>query len=165
MSMNHGHYLGLALEQAEFCVGEGALPVGAVIVAADGALISAGRNAVIPRRDLTAHAEIEAIRNAGNLLALDSSRGSVALYTSAEPCLMCLGAIVAVPSITSLVWATASIYASAYTALVSAGFMQNRMAELAVIGEPSEAHRKRSRALLKQFYLHHSDFERAKLLG
>ncbi|NRD77779.1 nucleoside deaminase [Bacillus sp. BRMEA1] len=66
-------------------------PFGAVIVR-NGHLISIGRNQVTVRNDPTAHAEIEAIRAACkylNTFQLEDCE----IYTSGEPCPMCLGAI------------------------------------------------------------------------
>lgn len=66
-------------------------PFGAVIVRA-GEIIATGTNQVTGSNDPTAHAEVVAIRNAGTKLAtFDLS--DCELYTSCEPCPMCLGAI------------------------------------------------------------------------
>jgi len=66
-------------------------PFGAVIVA-DGELVGRGCNQVTPLLDPTAHAEIVAIRDACRALQRFDLRGCV-LYTSCEPCPMCLSAI------------------------------------------------------------------------
>lgn len=66
-------------------------PFGAVIVK-EGKIIARGCNRVVPGNDPTAHAEINAIRNACHKLGSWQLRGCV-LYTSCEPCPMCLGAI------------------------------------------------------------------------
>jgi len=66
-------------------------PFGAVIVR-DGAVIAEGWNAVTTANDPTAHAEIMAIRGACTALGSFSLEGSD-IYTSCEPCPMCLGAI------------------------------------------------------------------------
>ena len=66
-------------------------PFGAVIVQ-DGVIIATGANCVTSHNDPTAHAEVVAIRNACEKLAsfqLDDCE----IYTSCEPCPMCLGAI------------------------------------------------------------------------
>ena len=77
--------LALAAEQ------EGNLPVGAVIVL-DSQIIAEGRNAIwMPRFDATRHAEVEAMRAVPSDLWPRAERMS--LYTTLEPCLMCLGAI------------------------------------------------------------------------
>ena len=66
-------------------------PFGAVI-AKDGIVIAKSANRVIPENDPTAHAEISAIRLACRALGTYSLAGCV-IYTSCEPCPMCLGAI------------------------------------------------------------------------
>jgi tRNA(Arg) A34 adenosine deaminase TadA len=66
-------------------------PFGAVIVA-DGELVGRGCNQVTPLLDPTAHAEITAIREACGALQRFDLRGCV-LYSSCEPCPMCLAAI------------------------------------------------------------------------
>lgn len=81
-----------AIAQSAFCVqsGQGA-PFGTVIVK-DGQIIARGHNQVMPANDPTAHAEVVAIREACqslNTFLLDGCD----LYTSCEPCPMCLGAI------------------------------------------------------------------------
>ena len=67
-------------------------PFGAVIVRGD-EIISHAHNTVIKSKDPTAHAEVNAIRMAAKKLDTHDLSGCV-LYTSAEPCPMCLSAIV-----------------------------------------------------------------------
>ena len=66
-------------------------PFGAVVVK-DGEIIAEGNNRVTSTNDPTAHAEVVAIRNACQKLNSFQLDGCV-LYTSCEPCPMCLGAI------------------------------------------------------------------------
>ena len=68
------------------------IPVGAVIVK-DGEIISSAHNTVIESRDATAHAEVNAIRKACQILNTHDLSGCI-LYTSCEPCPMCLSAII-----------------------------------------------------------------------
>ncbi len=68
------------------------VPVGAVLVIDDTA-IGEGWNQPIGRHDPTAHAEIVALRAAGERLGNYRLTGST-LYVTLEPCLMCVGAIV-----------------------------------------------------------------------
>ncbi len=68
-------------------------PFGAVIVAKDGTVISTGNNMVLKEKDPTAHAEIVAIRRACKVLGTNDLSGHI-LYTSCEPCPMCLSAII-----------------------------------------------------------------------
>lgn len=66
-------------------------PFGAVIVR-NGEVIATGVNEVTATNDPTAHAEVVAIRNASRMLK-DFSLPECVIYTSCEPCPMCLGAI------------------------------------------------------------------------
>ncbi|MBS1766177.1 MAG: nucleoside deaminase [Acidobacteria bacterium] len=84
-------FMGLALGEAEAAERSGEVPIGAVIVK-EGLVIGMGRNAPIGTCDATAHAEIQALREAG--LAGGNYRLSGAtLYVTLEPCLMCFGAM------------------------------------------------------------------------
>ena len=87
-------YIKKAKENAEkgIASNEGG-PFGAVIVDEKGNIIANGNNKVLKEKDPTAHAEIVAIREACKLLnTYDLSNCS--LYTSCEPCPMCLSAII-----------------------------------------------------------------------
>lgn len=79
--------IALALENVE----EGGGPFGAVI-ARDGEIIAEGANRVTPDCDPTAHAEVQAIREACRRLGTFDLTGCE-IYASCEPCPMCLGAI------------------------------------------------------------------------
>lgn len=61
------------------------------VIVKDGEIIGEGRNCVVSENDPTWHGEIEAIRNACRKLGTFSLEGAT-LYTSAEPCPMCLAA-------------------------------------------------------------------------
>ena len=68
-------------------------PFGAVIIDKDGNIIANGNNQVLLQNDPTAHAEIVAIRNACKVLNTYDLSDYI-LYTSCEPCPMCLSAII-----------------------------------------------------------------------
>lgn len=88
------HFMQLALNQATEAQVKGEVPVGAVIVAADGQTILAqAHNAPISANDPTAHAEITALRQAAKVLNNYRLDGCT-LYVSLEPCTMCVGALV-----------------------------------------------------------------------
>jgi tRNA(Arg) A34 adenosine deaminase TadA len=69
------------------------IPVGAVLVGADGGLLAEGWNRNIGEHDPTAHAEIVAMRQAGLRLGNHRLLGST-LYVTLEPCAMCAMAMV-----------------------------------------------------------------------
>jgi len=79
-----------AIELSRQCATSDEGPFGAVVVRG-GRIIGEGVNRVVPTGDPTAHAEIVAIRAACNAIGSHVLDGSV-LYTSCEPCPMCLGA-------------------------------------------------------------------------
>ena len=80
-----------AIELSENSVRNGGGPFGAVI-AKDDEIIAEGSNKVTINNDPTAHAEVCAIRNACKILNTFELANCV-IYTSCEPCPMCLGAI------------------------------------------------------------------------
>lgn len=84
-------YLHRAIEIAKESITKGGGPFGAVLVK-DDKIISEASNRVVLNNDPTAHAEILAIRQAASLLNTFGLEGCV-LYSSCEPCPMCLGAI------------------------------------------------------------------------
>lgn len=91
--MNHEAYMRLALIEARLAYGHGDVPVGAVVVSADGTVIGRGRNRREVGHDATAHAEVEAIREACAAVGSWRLHGA-SLYVTLEPCPMCAGAII-----------------------------------------------------------------------
>jgi tRNA(adenine34) deaminase len=89
----HEHYMSLALELAREAAANGEVPVGAVVAGPDNAVIGRGRNRREETGDATAHAEIEAIREACAALG-DWRLSGCTLYVTLEPCPMCAGAII-----------------------------------------------------------------------
>ncbi|MBR1593337.1 MAG: nucleoside deaminase [Alloprevotella sp.] len=80
-----------AIRLADESVRNGGGPFGAVVVK-DGEIVSGRSNSVTIDNDCTAHAEVNAIREACRKLATFDLSGCD-IYTSCEPCPMCLGAI------------------------------------------------------------------------
>ena len=91
--MEREAYMSLALELAREAAAEGEVPVGCVIAGPDGAVIGRGRNRREETGDATAHAEVEAIRQACAALG-DWRLSGCTLYVTLEPCPMCTGAII-----------------------------------------------------------------------
>ncbi|MFI3315472.1 MAG: nucleoside deaminase [Rikenellaceae bacterium] len=88
--MKREEYMQQAIDLSVESVKNGGGPFGAVIVK-DGEIISKASNSVTITNDPTAHAEVNAIRSACASLGSFSLEGCE-LYTSCEPCPMCLGA-------------------------------------------------------------------------
>lgn len=89
--MTDEEYMRAALEQARLAGSCGEVPVGAVVVL-DGEIVGRGFNQPIGRHDPTAHAEVMALRDAGERLGNYRLPGCE-LYVTLEPCAMCSGAI------------------------------------------------------------------------
>lgn len=91
--MTDDEAMGLALLEAAEAQASGDVPIGAVLIGADGSVVARGRNRREARGDATAHAEIEVLREASERLGrwrLDDHT----LVVTLEPCAMCAGALV-----------------------------------------------------------------------
>jgi len=85
--------MALAIEQARAAASEGEVPVGAIVAVA-GTVVAGGHNRPISLNDPTAHAEVLTIRAAAHALGAYRMTDAT-LYVTLEPCVMCVGAIVA----------------------------------------------------------------------
>ena len=90
--MTHKDYMARALELAREALENGDVPVGCVIVDEQGAIIGEGRNRREEAHDASAHAEVEAIRQACQRVG-SWRLHKCTLYVTLEPCAMCAGAI------------------------------------------------------------------------
>ena len=86
-------YMHRALDQAHLAADAGEIPVGAVIVDAQGEIIGAGCNAPVASCDPSGHAEIRALRAAGKHQGNYRLEGCT-LFVTLEPCMMCAGAMI-----------------------------------------------------------------------
>ena len=91
--MDQETYMLQALSLAREAAQAGEVPVGCVVVDREGRIIGRGRNRRQEDSDATAHAEIEAIRQACHALG-DWRLEGCSLYVTLEPCPMCAGAII-----------------------------------------------------------------------
>ncbi len=89
---DHQHFMGEALREAGAAAERGEVPIGAV-VAHGGRIIGRGHNQTEMLRDATAHAEMLALTQAAEALGGWRLAGCT-LYSTAEPCTMCCGAMV-----------------------------------------------------------------------
>ena len=93
MNANDSAWMRQALAQAQIAAEKDEVPVGAILVDAQGNLIAAGHNQPITACDPSAHAEIVVLRAAAQKLANYRLPGTT-LYVTLEPCTMCVGALV-----------------------------------------------------------------------
>ena len=90
--MNDAEAIALALEEAKSAAARGEVPVGAVLLAADGSLLARDGNRILERKDPTAHAEMLVLRAGAQTLGNERLTGT-SLFVSLEPCAMCAGAM------------------------------------------------------------------------
>lgn len=85
--MDKKHLLVEAIAEARLGLSEGGIPIGAVLAALDGKIISRGHNLRVQTGDPTAHAEVVCIRNAGRR----TDWHKLVLASTLSPCIMCTG--------------------------------------------------------------------------
>ncbi len=90
--MNDAEWMRHAIRLAQRAERQGEVPIGALVVF-EGRCVGEGWNQPIQLHDPSAHAEIQALRQAGRKLGNYRLPGS-SLYVTLEPCVMCMGAIV-----------------------------------------------------------------------
>jgi tRNA(adenine34) deaminase len=90
-ALDHIHFMKEALKEAEVAVQSGELPIGAVIVH-EGKVIARGHAHHVARGSKIAHAEMNALLEAERYL--NGCPHECVIYSTVEPCVMCLGAIV-----------------------------------------------------------------------
>ncbi|WP_321478565.1 nucleoside deaminase [uncultured Bacteroides sp.] len=91
MVMDDVYYMKQALVEADKASERGEVPVGAIIVS-QGRIIARAHNLTETLTDVTAHAEMQAITSAANVLG-GKYLNDCTLYVTVEPCVMCAGAI------------------------------------------------------------------------
>lgn len=105
----------VALDEARLCLEHGDVPVGAVVLGPDGAIVARDRNRREADQDPTAHAEILALRQAARVAGSWRLSGHT-LVVTLEPCAMCAGATVW-SRIGTLVYGAADLKAGAALSL------------------------------------------------
>ncbi len=89
--MTDDEIMALALEEAAAAGARGEVPVGAVVVSAEGRVLARDGNRILEHHDPTAHAEILVLRSAAAALGNERLIGA-SLFVTLEPCAMCSGA-------------------------------------------------------------------------
>ena len=89
--LDDNHFMKLALQEAQKAFDRGEVPVGAVVVA-NSRIIARAHNLTEVLNDVTAHAEMQAITAAANVLG-GKYLNDCTLYVTVEPCPMCAGAL------------------------------------------------------------------------
>ena len=135
-----------ALEQAEQAQRRGEVPVGSVVVL-EGTVVGEGFNQPIGSQDATAHAEVIAIRDAGQRLGNYRLSGAT-VYVTIEPCQMCVGAMIHA-RIARVVYGTPEPKAGAIESAMRAHEHPSLNHRLAATGGVLEAE---CRAVMQEFF-------------
>ncbi len=135
-----------ALAEAQAAADLGDVPIGAVVVR-DGRIIARAHNRRECLRDPTAHAEIDALRQAARILGGWRLAGCT-LYVTLEPCVMCAGALVQA-RVTRLVYGAADPKAGAAGSVVDVARDARFNHVVEVVGGIRETE---CRALLRDFF-------------
>jgi tRNA(adenine34) deaminase len=142
----HETFMRAALALAREAAACGEVPVGAVVVL-DGTVVGEGYNRPISGHDPTAHAEMEALRDAARRLGNYRLTGAE-LYVTIEPCQMCVGAMVHA-RIARVVYGAPEPRAGAVESAMRAHehpALNHRMAAIGGVLEPE------CRALMQEFF-------------
>lgn len=91
-ALDHARYLRLAFAVAERAAADGGHPFGCILVGSDGSVLMEQGNAYHPHHDMTGHAE-RVIATRASRAHRPPELADATVYTSAEPCAMCAGAI------------------------------------------------------------------------
>ena len=92
MKRDDNFYMREALREARRALEEGEIPIGAVVVSPRGDIIGRGHNLTETLHDVTAHAEMQALTAAADMLG-GKYLADCTLYVTVEPCVMCAGAL------------------------------------------------------------------------
>ena len=92
MKRDDNFYMQEALREARRALEEGEIPIGAVVVSPRGDIIGRGHNLTETLRDVTAHAEMQALTAAADAMG-GKYLTDCTLYVTVEPCIMCAGAL------------------------------------------------------------------------
>ena len=145
-------FLELALEEAEKALQENTYPVGAIIVDEDFNVIGKGRNRVHSSQDITAHAEIDAMRNAGSTMfdaKINNKRFT--LYSTLEPCPMCTGGIL-FAKIQRVVWLLNDDQGfGGYNKIKDSSLFTEKFNRIEMVEEPLEDLKKRQLNLMAKW--------------
>jgi tRNA(adenine34) deaminase len=137
-----------ALELARSAERSGEVPVGAVIVSQDGELLAEAANAPIARHDPTGHAEVLALRAAGEKMQNYRLPGT-SLYVTLEPCAMCASAMIHA-RVARVVYAAADPKTGACGSVLDVAGHPSANHRMAVVGGLLAAE---ASALLREFFV------------
>lgn len=160
--MDISRYLKLALQEAEKADKLGNVPIGAVLVDEEGNVIAKGANEIKTKFDVTAHAEVVTLRNAGQKAMLKYNENATWLFTTLEPCFAC-SFFITRSNVKHVVWALSDPYSGGVDDLLASPKIGEKIKALEILSEPVPEYRERSSTLMQNYYKRKGDLETAKL--
>lgn len=152
--------LELALTKAEEALTLGNYPIGAVVVDADNNQVAVAMNECASHADVTAHAEIVAVRRLGNAIN-KYTPGAHFLFTSLEPCFGC-SFFIARTNIKQIYSALKDPHRGGISDLKGQEQFASFFKNIELVNDPFEDLKQRSREIMKEYFLRISNFEAAK---
>jgi tRNA(adenine34) deaminase len=149
MLMDHSFYLKEALKEALKAFTEDQNPIGCVIVDENGKIIARAHNRVDKNKDKTAHAEMRAIEKAKKYIKGENIRRWT-LYTTLEPCIMCMGTIL-MADIGTVVWGAGDRLQQTHQILKSTPYL--RLKRLVAIACPDPELEKECQAINDNYWI------------
>ncbi len=152
--------LELALTKAEEAFALGNYPIGTVIVDANNNQVAVEMNQCTSHSDITAHAEIVALRRLGNAIN-KYTQGEHFLFSSLEPCFGC-SFFIARTNIKQIYSALKDPHKGGISDLKNQKQFSSFFKNIELVNDPFDDLRLRSREIMKQYFLRISNFEAAE---
>lgn len=162
--MDTKKYLTFAISEAEKALNEGNYPFGAVVVDSIGEIVATGRNENFSRNDITAHAEMQCLRNIDIKYLLDETR-KYSIFCSGEPCSGCSFFIARINGIKYITWALTDPQKVGFDDLRKHKEFADFFDHIEVAEEPFKDLRDASASLLREYYQRLGQSEKAKMYG
>ena len=141
-------FLKIALEEAKNADSLGNNPIGCVLVSSSGEVLAIGANEIKTNFDVSAHAEVQAIRKAGKQAMVKYNADETWLFTTLEPCFAC-SFFVTRTNIKHVVWALSDPYSGGIDDLLTSKIGE-KIKGLDLISEPDIEMRKESSQLARE---------------
>ncbi len=158
------YFLELALQEAKVALESNTYPVGAILVNENDEIIGKGRNGVHPLQDITAHAEVDAIRQAGSsMFKAKVHNRKFTLYSTLEPCPMCTGAIL-FAKIQRVVWLlNDDLGFGGYKKMKDSNLFEKKFNQIEMIVEPDIELKERQLHLMKLWELNTNNIKNLRM--
>ena len=156
-------YLELTMEQARKTLEHGNYPIGSLIVNSEGTILTQDSNQCSTYHDVTAHAEMISIGNAGDRVFKHVNLNHF-LFSSLEPCYGC-SFFIARTNITTVYFALKDPHKGGISDLKLNPEFESYFSKIELSCEPFDDLREESRALMKQYFLNIGKLESARSYG